>query len=176
MAHVALMTIGLLRAPWGDPLVRGFEDRLDETFAMAASSPGYVGRVGPASGWWDGGAVVVPSAFAGPEVDDRIAKTLSVWRDAESAFAFSYRGMHGASLRMRHDWFVKVDTPSHVAWWIDEGHVPTWAEAAARHDELVASGPTARAFEFRAPFGADGRPYAIDREMVRGYAPSPTSP
>jgi hypothetical protein len=76
---------------------------------------------------------------------------------------------------MRHDWFEKVEAPSHVAWWIDEGHAPTWAEAAARHDALVASGPTARAFEFRAPFGADGLPYAIDRETVRRYAPSSTS-
>lgn len=174
MAHVALMTIGLLRAPWGDPLVRGFEDRIAETFATARVSPGYVGRVGPASEW-DGGPEVVPAAFAGPEVGDRIATTLSVWCDAESAFAFSYRGIHGASLRVRHDWFEKVDAPSHVAWWIDEGHAPTWAEAAARHDELVASGPTARAFEFRAPFGADGLPYAIDRETVRRYAPSATS-
>ena len=27
------------------------------------------------------------------------ALTCSVWRDAESAFAFSYRGIHGAALR-----------------------------------------------------------------------------
>ena len=175
MAHVALMTIGLLRAPWGDPLVRGFEDRIAETFAAAAASPGYVGRVGPPGPGWDGGPVVVPATFAGPEVGDRIAQTYSVWRDAESAFAFSYRGIHGASLRVRHDWFEKVEAPSHVAWWIDEGHVPTWADAATCYAELAAVGASARAFDFRSPFDADGRASAIDREAVRGYAPSPTS-
>jgi hypothetical protein len=132
MPHIALLTIGLLRAPWGDPLVRGFEERIDETFATAAASPGFVARFGVAErGGLDGGPRVVPPAFADPEVQDRIATTLSVWRDAESAFAFSYRGIHGAALRDRHAWFSKVDAPSHVAWWIDEGHLPTWAEAAA---------------------------------------------
>lgn len=103
------------------------------------------------------------------------ALTCSVWRDAESAFAFSYRGIHGAALRDRHAWFSKVDAPSHVAWWIDEGHVPTWAEAAERYAELAASGPSARAFGFRSPFGADGRATTIDREAVGRYAPSATA-
>ncbi len=174
MAHVALMTIGLLRAPWGDPLVRGFEDRIAETFATATASPGFVVRIGAIDGP-DGGPGVVPAPFTGPEIGNRIAQTYSVWRDAESAFAFSYRGMHGASLRARHEWFAKVDAPSHVAWWIDEGHQPTWAEAAARYAELATTGPSARAFDFRAPFDADGCACSIDREAVRGYAPSPTT-
>ena len=176
MPHLALMTIGLLRAPWGDPLVRGFEERIDDVFATAAASPGFVARLGVVErGGLDGGPRVVPAPFADPEVQDRIATTLSVWRDAESAFAFSYRGIHGAALRDRHDWFTKVDAPSHVAWWIDEGHLPTWAEAAERYAELASTGPSARAFDFRSPFGADGRATTIDREAVRGHAPSPTA-
>lgn len=175
MPHVALMTIGLLRAPWGDPLVRGFEERIDETFATAARSPGYVARFGATAGW-DGGPFVVPPAIAGPEDEPRIAQTLSVWRDAESAFAFSYRGIHGASLRVRHDWFEKVDAPSHVAWWVDEGHLPAWVEATDRYAELAAKGATPRAFDFRSPFDAAGRPTTIDREAVRGYAPTSPTP
>ncbi len=183
MPHLALMTIGRLLAPWGDPIVRGFEERIDETFATAAKSPGFVALIGSEErgdgeveqGALDGGPQVVPPAFADPEVQDRIATTLSVWSDAESAFAFSYRGIHGAALRDRHDWFTKVDAPSHVAWWIDEGHLPTWAEAAERHAELASTGPSARAFDFRSPFDADGRATTIDREAVRRHAPSPTA-
>ena len=176
MPHVALMTIGLLRAPWGDPLVRGFEERIDEVFATAAASPGFVARIGAVErGALDGGPHVFPPAFAGPEDEDRLALTCSVWRDPESAFAFSYRGIHGAALRDRHAWFSKVDAPSHVAWWIDEGHVPTWAEAAERYAELASSGPSARAFGFRSPFDADGGATTIDREAVGRYAPSATA-
>ena len=176
MSHLALMTIGRLLAPWGDPIVRGFEERIDETFATAAASPGFVARIGAVErGAVDGGPQVVPPAFAGPENEDRIARTCSVWRDAESAFAFSYRGIHGAALRDRHAWFAKVDAPSHVAWWVDEEHVPTWAEAAARYAELASVGPSARAFDFRSPFDADGRATTIDREAVRRHAPPPAA-
>ena len=176
MPHRALMTIGLLREPWGDPLVRAFEERIDETFATAAASPGSLARFGAVErGALDGGPEVVPPAFAGPEDQDRIAMTLSVWRVAETAFAFSYRGIHGAAMRDRHEWFSKVDAPSPLACWIDEGHLPTWAEAAARHAELAANGPSARAFDFRSPFDAAGRAPAIDREAVRRHARSPTT-
>ena len=173
MANVALMTIGLLRAPWGDPVVRGFEERVDETFATAAASPGFVVNVDVMDdqGFRSG---VFPPPFADPERANRVAATLSVWRDAESAFAFSYRGMHGASLRERHEWFEKVDAPSHVAWWIDEGHGPTWVEAAGRYVELVQAGPSARAFDFRSPFDAAGCASPIDREAVRRHAPTST--
>lgn len=78
MPHIALLTIGLLRAPWGDPLVRGFEERSDDVFATAAASPGFVARFGVMErGGLDGGPRVVPP---GPEVQDRIATTLSVRR------------------------------------------------------------------------------------------------
>jgi len=176
MPHLALMTIGRLLAPWGDPIVRGFEERIDETFATAAKSPGFVARIGAvARGALDGGPEVVPPTFAGPEDEDRIAMTCSVWRDAESAFAFSYRGIHGAALRERHAWFAKLDAPSYVAWWIDAGHLPTWAEAAARYTELASTGPSARAFDFRTPFDADGQATTIDRETVRRHAPNPAA-
>ena len=168
MAHVALMTIGLLRAPWGDPLVRGFEDRIEAIFAAAAGSPGFVVRIG-ASGV-DAGPEVVPEPFTASAAEDRIAQTCSLWRDAESAFAFSYRGLHSAALRDRHDWFAKVAAPSHVAWWVEEKHLPTWAEAAERYAALVAHGATARAFDFRSPFDAAGRPSPIDRDAVRRLA------
>lgn len=82
----------------------------------AAASPGFVARIGAVErGALDGGPQVVPPEFAGPEDQDRIAQTFSVWRDAESTFAFSYRGIHGAAMRDRHAWFSKVDGPSHVA-------------------------------------------------------------
>src|SRR6056297_1524138 len=98
MPHVALMTIGLMRAPWGDPLVRGFEEQIDDVFATAATSPGLVARLGPVRrGAMDGGPLVVPPPFAAPQDEDRIAQTCSVWRDAESAFTFSYRGIHGTA-------------------------------------------------------------------------------
>ena len=79
------------------------------------------------------------------------------------------------ALRDRHDRFTKVDAPRHVAWWIDEGHLPTWVEAAARYAELAEDGPSARAVDFRSPFDAAGRATTIDREAVRRHAPNPTA-
>ena len=76
MPHIALMTIRLLRAPWGDPLVRGFEDRIDDVFATAAASPGLVARFGVAErGGLDGGPRFVPPGPSQPPRHARLTAT-----------------------------------------------------------------------------------------------------
>ena len=169
MAHLALMTIGLLHGPAGDPRVQGFFDGIAANFAAADASPGLVLRIG-AEGAPDGGPRALPVAFSDPTYAGRLPQTLSVWRDLESAFAFTYRNVHGEALTDRHAWFVKLDFSSHVAWWLEVGVVPTWAASAERFDRLVAQGPSPEAFTFRVPFDAAGHEYRIDREVVRRLA------
>lgn len=171
MAHLALMTIGLLHGPEGDPRVQGFFDRVDATFAAADASAGLVLRI-DAPGAPEAGPPALPAAFRDPAYAGRLPQALSVWRGLEAAFAYAYRNVHGEALRDRHAWFVKLDLPSHVAWWIPAGAVPTWEASAERFDRLAALGPTPAAFTLHAPFDAEGRACQVDREAVRRLAAS----
>ena len=76
----------------------------------------------------------------------------------ESVSAFAYRGAHGEVFRKRREWFVKAEWPTYVAWWVDDDHVPTYAEAIERHKRLHDRGPTPHAFNFKTPFDKDGKP------------------
>jgi hypothetical protein len=82
-------------------------------------------------------------------------------------FAYAYNGSHSESLRHRQEWFVKGEWPAYVAWWVPDGHIPSWQEAAERLDRLYAHDPTDQAFDFKHPFDPYGNPTTIDREVAR---------
>lgn len=88
MAKVAFLTIGLLKAPYGDPQVQGFVDRVAATLAEAAASDGYLGRINNEEQWSATG-VALPQRFRQEEYAARGAATLSLWRDLESVIASS---------------------------------------------------------------------------------------
>lgn len=168
MAHLALMTFGILHGPSGDPRVQGFIDRIDAVFAAADAAPGFVSRV-PRIISADGDGWIPPQRFSDASYHDLIAATLSLWEDPESAIAFSYRGSHGEALRGRADWFAKLNGPNHVAWWRTDQGDPPWSEAVAHFDQ-VWEGEGPEAFLLQRPFAADGAPYELDRERVRELA------
>ena len=97
---------------------------------------------------------------------DRLAMTLSTWRDLESVASFAYRGLHAEALSLRGEWFQRGPWPGIAAWWIDGDHTPGWDEAAERVDLLHTQGPTAAAFTFRQPFDAAGSPVKLDRARI----------
>ncbi|HEU5346697.1 MAG TPA: DUF3291 domain-containing protein [Ktedonobacterales bacterium] len=165
MARVAFFTFGVLREPRGHPQTRGFEDRIAASFAEASASPGFICypqqmRVEP-----DDLGVIWPAA-KGPEREAMM--TLSLWESLEAVFAYSYhlRGVHNEALKLRKEWFVEPEWPNYVAWWVADDHLPTWQEAVERHQLLSERGPTADAFDFHAPFDAEGRPTRILRRPI----------
>ena len=55
---------------------------------------------------------------------------------------------HGAQriYQKKGNWFVPMQTPHFVMWWIAAGHTPTPQEALARLDHLTQHGPSDHAF------------------------------
>jgi len=102
--------------------------------------------------------------------DGRRPQTLSVWRDMESVYAFASRGRHLEAFRLRREWMVESDWPTYVAWWIEDGHFPTWPEANEHLQHLHDHGPTPFAFNFNAVFDAGGSPTTLDRARVSEVA------
>ena len=156
----------------GHPRVQGFLDRVPGVYAAADASAGFHSRsIRDLETWkhsW--GELVAPQCY--PKVDDfdRVAMTLSLWDSLESVAAFAYKGPHGEALAYRKDWFLPLELPTYVAWWVDEGHRVNWQEAADRLDHLHGHGSSAFAFNFRKPFDAEGNSVSLDALAMQGYA------
>ncbi|MEM7116130.1 MAG: DUF3291 domain-containing protein [Chloroflexota bacterium] len=171
MAKVALMTIGLLQAPFGDPQIQGFEDRVEANFIAAEAHPNFIGRsrfdeVTQTHTW---GGRSNPRIFQDEKFNDRTAQTLSLWQDLESVFAFAYNGVHGEALSKRKEWFVRPQWPTYVAWWVRVKKTPSWEEAYERYDLLCREGSSPDAFDFKRPFDCEGQPAKIDRNAVKRH-------
>ena len=79
---------------------------------------------------------------------------LTVWESIEALREFAYQSGHVEVLRRRREWFVPLDGPSLVLWWVPAGHRPTVEEARERLERLAADGPTPHAFTLKTPFPA----------------------
>ena len=160
MPRLAIFTFGNLQGEQGDDHAgaKEFWEASPGVFQAMASSPGYVSgpHDSPEPDAW--GAYVVPE-FG----DGREAQTLSLWEGLDSLHAAAYHGDHLGALKKRKEWFKDEEHPSHVLWWVDDEHTPTWQEARERHRELHENGPTASASNFRQPYGSDGVPPRVAR-------------
>ena len=141
--HLAQLNIARLAAPLDHPSMAGFVQLLEPVNAAADHSPGFVWRLQTEEG--DATAI---RAFD----DDRLLVNLSVWESIDALHAFTYRGDHLGPMRRRREWFEASDGPATVLWWIEEGRIPSVAEAKARVELLIEAGPTQEAFTFRTTF------------------------
>jgi hypothetical protein len=172
MARLAFTTIGVLYELRTDPRSKGFADRSPHVMKLAEACDGFITRnmlnyENQANSW---GEVVRPS-FVPPEREANIAQTLSLWRDLESVYAFTYHGeRHVEALRRRGEWFHAPDHPNYAAWWVADDHQPDFVEGTSRLEALHANGPTPEAFNFKQPFDAHGRPAKLDPAIVKAKA------
>lgn len=152
-SHVAHLNRGYLKAPFGSPEVAEFENAIDAVNGAAQRTAGYVCNV-------DVDPADARAAFFPLDADtNRIAATLSVWDDPHKLADFALKTIHGQFLARRAEWFEAMKGPAYVVWPIEEGHVPTLAEAKAAYDRLVQHGPGPTAFDFKW-LAADNEPSA----------------
>ena len=85
----------------------------------------------------------------------------------ESICGFCYHGFHAEDLSKRNELFVDGEWPAYVPWWTPYDVTPTRTEGAKRLEYLHDHGPIAYAFNFKAPFDADGNPLRMDREKIQ---------
>lgn len=156
MGRLAFYTFGIMQHPEEMGVdVSELQIQIPRVFEDAADAPGYLEPV------------LAPNVekpmprFFDSDIHYDALVILSIWRDIESVYAFSYRGRHADALRNRHSWFVKGKWPSYVGWWIGDGQTPTFADGVERLERLNDHGSTAFAFSFREPFDSNGCPYDI---------------
>lgn len=157
--HLAQANVAQARAPITDPIMKGFVSQLDHVNALADEAPGFVWRLQTE----DGNATAI-RAFGDPT----IMINMSVWESIEQLHDFVYRPEHRGPMGDRRKWFLKMERPHTVLWWIPAGELPTVADAEARLDLLRDFGPTPDAFTFARRFGPTGEPIAPAKSLEEG--------
>jgi hypothetical protein len=145
--QLAELNIGRTVAPLDDPALADFVGNLDPINALGDGSPGFVWRLQD-----EFGAATSIRAYDDP----LMIVNLTVWESVAALRDFAYRSRHVGFLRRRREWFVPLDGPSLVLWWVPTGHRPTLDEAKARLEHLAAHGPTPAAFTLKTSFPPDG--------------------
>ena len=176
MAKLVLYTFAIFQQPRDHEQNQSFHDRNPFVYVSAENTPGFVDRAGLS---WkrnhadrnrDWGVWDVSPRFLTNGDHQNTAATISMWDDVESVYAFTYYGFHAEVLKKREDWFVKGEWPAFVCWWTGDDASPTRAEGAQRLEHLHDNGPTPHAFDFKAPFDAQGNPLRMDRQKIKARA------
>jgi hypothetical protein len=141
--HLAQLNIGRIVAPMDSEAMYGFASRLDEINALADTTEGFVWRLQTE----EGNATSI-HVFE----DDMLLINMSVWESIEALHNYTYKSAHVELMRQRKAWFVPMDTPFLVLWWIPAGHIATPDEAKAKLQLLTEQGATPLAFTFSKRF------------------------
>jgi heme-degrading monooxygenase HmoA len=146
MYHLAQANVAYAIAPADDPRLAEYMARLDEINQLADRSPGFVWR------YLTDSRDPSQREFSDPLV----LFNMSVWESIDALHAYTYRTAHSEVYAARKRWFVdhKAVVGGHALamWWIRPGERPTVADAQARLADIVAHGPTERAFTFKQRF------------------------
>jgi heme-degrading monooxygenase HmoA len=146
MYHLAQANVAYAIAPADDPRLAEYMARLDEINQLADRSPGFVWR------YLTDSRDPSQREFSDPLV----LFNMSVWESIDALHAYTYRTAHSEVYAARKRWFVdhKAVVGGHALamWWIRPGERPTVADAQARLADIVAHGPSERAFTFKQRF------------------------
>jgi hypothetical protein len=131
--HLAQINIGRLLHPKGDSRVAEFIDNLTMVNAAAARMPGFVWQLTDETG----NATDIPFGD-----EPNMIANLTVWESVEALQAFVFQTVHSRFYKKRGNWFEKLGRPHFAMWWIEEGHRPTYEEAAVKLRQLEVEGPS----------------------------------
>ena len=170
---LALYTFGMFKARADDPANDGFRELNDPIFDLADRSLGLIARSGYASdpGPKTWGVEVYPR-FYREAGDGWSPATLSLWRDMESLFSFTYFGLHAEALKRGREWFETPEWPPLVLWWHTAEGYPTWSEGVWRLEHLHDHGASSTAFNFKVPFDRSGAPTKLDKVQLNALRAS----
>ena len=140
--YLAQVNIAKRLAPLDDPIMQDFVNNVDKINTIADLSSGLIWRLKDE----DKGEAV--SVFQ----DDTLVINMSVWKDLESLFNYTYKSGHIAVFKRKKEWFTKMKMMHMAFWYVPEGYEPTFIDAKNRLDYLNVHGDTPYAFSFKSKF------------------------
>jgi uncharacterized protein DUF3291 len=144
--HLAEVNIGRILGEMDSPVMAEFAANLNRINALAEGSEGFIWRLKDDSN----------NATSIPVTEDRfLILNMSVWRNIDDLFAYTYRTAHAEYVRRRGEWFERLKEMHMAFWYIPAGHIPTVSEAMDRIAHIREHGPSPYAFNFKRRFTAD---------------------
>lgn len=144
--HLAEVNIGRILGEMDSPVMAEFAANLNRINALAEGSEGFIWRLKDDSN----------NATSIPVTEDRfLILNMSVWRNIDDLFAYTYRTAHAEYVRRRAEWFERLKEMHMAFWYVPEGHVPTVTEAMDRIARIRELGPSPYAFTFKRRFTPD---------------------
>ncbi|MDY8137325.1 DUF3291 domain-containing protein [Aquimarina sp. 2201CG5-10] len=144
--HLAQVNIAEMIAPINDPIMADFVNNLDRINALAEQSDGFVWRLKGDEG----------NATAIRVFDyDFLIINMSVWKDIDTLFDFTYKTAHVEILKRKKEWFHNMKKMHMAFWYVEKGHHPTAEEAKERLQYIRDHGETPYAFTFKSRFSIE---------------------
>ncbi len=141
--QLAQVNIAEMIAPINDPIMADFVNNLDRINALAEKSPGFIWRLKGDEG----------NATAITVFDNLfLIINMSVWKDLDTLFDFTYNTAHVEILKRKKEWFKNMPRMHMAFWYVNEGHQPTPEEAKERLYYLQEHGESPYAFSFKSKF------------------------
>ena len=142
--NLAQVNIAKRLAPMDDPIMQDFVNNVEKINAIADVSDGFIWRMQDEDK--DLGVAVFK--------DDSILINISVWKDLESLFNYTYNSGHIEVFKRKKEWFSKIKMMHMAFWYVPEGYEPTFQDAKNRLDYLNNHGDTPYAFSFKSKFSS----------------------
>ncbi|MEA0562661.1 DUF3291 domain-containing protein [Lysinibacillus irui] len=157
MAFVAIYTIGRLNHPYDHPSSREFFQVGNEVYRQATKS-GLIESFSPEG-------VAFPEETVKGKGSPIL--TLTVWRNPQSLYHFTYSGQHKQALQDKSKWIEPYPEKhlSYVVWWTETVDDVSWIEAFKRYNYYIQHGSTAFAFDFKQPFDEKGDRFSLMEEF-----------
>lgn len=140
--HLAQVNIARRLAPMDDPIMLDFVKNVDKINAIADNADGFIWRLK------DEDKDLATSMFQ----DDTLIINMSVWKNLESLFNYTYNSGHIEVFKRKKEWFSKMKILHMAFWYIPEGYEPTMQDAKNRLDYINNHGDTPHAFTFKNKF------------------------
>ena len=153
MAFVSIYTVGRLNHPYDHPASREFFQVGNEVYRQATKS-GLIEAFSPEG---------VPFPEESVKGTGSPVLSLTVWRNLQSLYRFTYSRQHMQALKDRSKWIEAYPEKhlSYVVWWTEKVKDVSWKEASKRYNYYIQHGPTPFAFDYKHAFDEKGETFLI---------------
>lgn len=140
--HLAQVNIAKRLAPMDDPIMLDFINNVDKINTIADLAEGFVWRMKDEDK--DLGAQIFE--------DDTLLINISVWKNLEYLFNYTYNSRHIEVFKRKKEWFSKIKMTHMAFWYVPIDYEPTFQDAKNRLDYLYINGSSPYAFTFKDKF------------------------